>query len=703
MQNTYAQKQKTAQKKDASTAAAVLDTSSQSEGLQRKADIANNAAQREETPRPNNTGMPDNLKSGIESLSGFSMDDVRVHYNSSKPATVQALAYTQGTDIHVAPGQEKHLPHEAWHVAQQMAGRVSPTTNINGMPVNDNAGLEHEADVMGEKAVGQKYSINKKTYNTSIKNDAIQNYSFRQMNSNTNQNVMQCVSIKVYDEIVLADQDPSKSGTTSIPSVVNKINTISSSVPAATPAEDFSIPSRRRSASAPPIVNKANSVMFPVPATPPTTPAGDFSIPSRRRSASVPPSINPPDYFKSKIKEALNKIKDEYYVQKLLHFSHSTGVSITPPIDDLGSGWKNGSLDGNGNFILAIDLNERMFWGTPNDYETSGPKPHAPVYLTLLHELGHAYQYYLNIENSTTNYHFFSDSSTYPIFFKLSDKTKERLKKYPLFLEALKDLNTRSGRLRLYNALYYYGIKDPTNKIRTLQDMNEHEARENTIIEILNTIEKIALFGFNIDHDCDNMFMNEIPYTSAHYLPKRKHYTHCYDPKQFPDVNCWKLLVFLEENGITSEDNAITKKNDIMHFFEHLSTTGVDISSLLITIKKASLFKSFFEGYKKIVLEEVNTAKNKEYSIVLKKYYFSQCAQEIMINEINQWKPETELANLLKEELTELKKLNKLTELKEKLAKIKERYGFDDNNLIILLQRFNRDLSNFCYPQPQQK
>ena len=101
----------------------------------------------------NETGLPDNLKAGVESLSGFSLDNVRVHYNSSKPATVQALAYTQGTDIHVAPGQEQHLPHEAWHVAQQMAGRVAPTTNINGMPVNDNAALEHEADVMGEKAV----------------------------------------------------------------------------------------------------------------------------------------------------------------------------------------------------------------------------------------------------------------------------------------------------------------------------------------------------------------------------------------------------------------------------------------------------------------------------------------------------------------------------------------------------------------------
>lgn len=133
--------------------ASVIDDSIQNKSLQRKADLANNAAQRAEAPRPNNTGMPDNLKAGIESLSGFSMDNVRVHYNSSKPATVQALAYTQGTDIHVAPGQEKYLPHEAWHVAQQMAGRVSPTTNINGMPVNDNAGLEHEADVMGAKAV----------------------------------------------------------------------------------------------------------------------------------------------------------------------------------------------------------------------------------------------------------------------------------------------------------------------------------------------------------------------------------------------------------------------------------------------------------------------------------------------------------------------------------------------------------------------
>ena len=55
---------------------------------------------------------------GLECLREHVRDDVRMHYNSDKPAAVQALAYTQGTDIHVAPGQEQHLPHEVWHVAQ---------------------------------------------------------------------------------------------------------------------------------------------------------------------------------------------------------------------------------------------------------------------------------------------------------------------------------------------------------------------------------------------------------------------------------------------------------------------------------------------------------------------------------------------------------------------------------------------------------
>ncbi len=106
--------------------------------------------------KENKTGMPDGLKSGIESLSGHDMSDVRVHYNSDKPSQLNALAYAQSSDIYVAPGQEKHLPHESWHVAQQKSGRVKATSQVGGVAINDNPSLEREADVMGARALQMK-------------------------------------------------------------------------------------------------------------------------------------------------------------------------------------------------------------------------------------------------------------------------------------------------------------------------------------------------------------------------------------------------------------------------------------------------------------------------------------------------------------------------------------------------------------------
>ncbi len=82
------------------------------------------------------------------------MSGVRVHRNSDKPAALQAHAYAQGSDIHLGPGQEKHLPHEAWHVVQQAQGRVRPTLQMAGAtPVNNDAQLEREADLMGARAL----------------------------------------------------------------------------------------------------------------------------------------------------------------------------------------------------------------------------------------------------------------------------------------------------------------------------------------------------------------------------------------------------------------------------------------------------------------------------------------------------------------------------------------------------------------------
>ena len=174
--------QKAAEEEEVQMKAAPIQKAPEEEELmQGKFNTVQKAADEEEVQmkaapiqkKENNTGLPDNLKSGVENLSGVSLDDVKVHTNSDQPAQMQAHAFAQGTDIHVAPGQEQHLPHEAWHVVQQKQGRVKPTAQMKEkIPVNDDKGLEHEADVMGAKAltlgndVNQK-EITKKSLNTS--------------------------------------------------------------------------------------------------------------------------------------------------------------------------------------------------------------------------------------------------------------------------------------------------------------------------------------------------------------------------------------------------------------------------------------------------------------------------------------------------------------------------------------------------------
>jgi len=107
-------------------------------------------------------GIPDGVRCGMERELGSDFSDVRVHADSGKATEVGALAYTQGSDIHFAPGQfspdtsagRQLLGHELTHVVQQREGRVQPTTEVAGMPVNDDPSLENEADRLGSKAAG---------------------------------------------------------------------------------------------------------------------------------------------------------------------------------------------------------------------------------------------------------------------------------------------------------------------------------------------------------------------------------------------------------------------------------------------------------------------------------------------------------------------------------------------------------------------
>jgi len=131
--------------------------------LQRQAEEEEELIQNKALPTstPQN-GLPGPVQTSLETTFGHDFSNVSIHKSSSKATQVGALAFAQGNDIHFAPGQfnphtssgRQIIGHEFAHVVQQREGRVNPTTQVAGMPVNDNPSLEKEADVQGAKIDG---------------------------------------------------------------------------------------------------------------------------------------------------------------------------------------------------------------------------------------------------------------------------------------------------------------------------------------------------------------------------------------------------------------------------------------------------------------------------------------------------------------------------------------------------------------------
>ncbi|MFM8276801.1 MAG: hypothetical protein ACKN89_07430 [Cyanobium sp.] len=70
------------------------------QGPERSAEAEPTATQAEiAKPKPNLTGLPERLKSNLEALSGLSMDAVRVHYNSTKPAQLNDVGLEREADV----------------------------------------------------------------------------------------------------------------------------------------------------------------------------------------------------------------------------------------------------------------------------------------------------------------------------------------------------------------------------------------------------------------------------------------------------------------------------------------------------------------------------------------------------------------------------------------------------------------------------
>lgn len=137
------------------------------------ADPAASVASEALAPRDGGSPLPGPVQARMEHSFGSDFSDVRVH-QGPQAASIGALAYTSGNDVHFAPGQyepgsgagQALLGHELAHVVQQRAGRVQ----ADGQPaaaddaaasrLNADPALEAEADAAGARAAaGEQVTI----------------------------------------------------------------------------------------------------------------------------------------------------------------------------------------------------------------------------------------------------------------------------------------------------------------------------------------------------------------------------------------------------------------------------------------------------------------------------------------------------------------------------------------------------------------
>jgi hypothetical protein len=103
--------------------------------------------------------MEPGLQHDMERSFGADFSSVRIHEGGAAGA-LGARAFTRGESIHVAPGElnpsspdsRSLIGHELAHVVQQRAGRVATPQGFGGLGINDDAGLEAEADRAGDRA-----------------------------------------------------------------------------------------------------------------------------------------------------------------------------------------------------------------------------------------------------------------------------------------------------------------------------------------------------------------------------------------------------------------------------------------------------------------------------------------------------------------------------------------------------------------------
>lgn len=121
--------------------------------------FAGGPARHKAPPRGRELALPSGVRAAMEGFFRADFSQVRVFEGSAAPA-VGARAFTDGRDIHFAPGMfqpetrrgREVLGHELAHVVQQAQGRVRAGGRVGGVALNDSPALEAEASRLGAAA-----------------------------------------------------------------------------------------------------------------------------------------------------------------------------------------------------------------------------------------------------------------------------------------------------------------------------------------------------------------------------------------------------------------------------------------------------------------------------------------------------------------------------------------------------------------------
>ncbi len=278
---------------------------------QKREEKANTTEEKEAYQFNKGGDMPAKVQSKMENSLEEDFSNVTIHKNSESATAMGAQAYAQGNNVHFAPGKynpettkgQELLGHELTHVKQQRAGKVKPTKQTERFALNDDQGLENEAEKMGAQAAKGETTQKK---SSASKKQTITSAPVQQKQANKQVNATSPIQLSL-------DPQTTESTIANKPMVIPPLPEPSKPTTGETANISGDKPTASGTANIPGTETTTGGSVN-IPGTKPTI-GGTANIPGTKPAATVIPSLKATDLDAS-YKEEITKINSKAEEQK---------------------------------------------------------------------------------------------------------------------------------------------------------------------------------------------------------------------------------------------------------------------------------------------------------------------------------------------------------------------------------------------------